>query len=322
MKRSNAKTPTFGDERGGPIPPPDLSDWKFAKHPPLRGQVAVVAGGTRGAGRAIAVALGVAGATVYVTGRSVPGRPATPGRPETILGTVGMIRDLGGKATPVRVDHTDESQVRSLFQRVRREQRGRLDILVNDIWGGEELVEWGKPPWELSWAKGRTMLERGIHTHILTSRYGVPLMVRRKRGLVVEITDGDHLQYRGSLFYDLVKTSVIRLALALDEEFDEAHLPNLTAIAVTPGFLRSEFMLDQFGVSEAHWREGGKGHRHWKASESPYYLGKAVAALAADPKVHRRSGKAVGTWDLARAYRFTDLDGTQPDWGKVFSEEP
>jgi NAD(P)-dependent dehydrogenase (short-subunit alcohol dehydrogenase family) len=232
-----------------------------------------------------------------------------------------MIRALGGTGIAIRVDHSHEAEVKALFERLRREQKGRLDILVNDIWGGEELTEWGKPPWELSWRKGREMLERGIFTHILTSRYGVPLMVRRKQGLVVEITDGAHQFYRGSLFYDLVKSSVIRLALGLHEEFEEVKLPRLSAVAVTPGFLRSEFMLDQFGVTEANWREGGKGHRHWPASESPYYLGKAIASLGADPAVHQRSGKVFGTWDLSRAYHFDDLDGTHPDWGKIFESE-
>jgi NAD(P)-dependent dehydrogenase (short-subunit alcohol dehydrogenase family) len=312
---------TFGAERGGPIPPPDFTGWELAKRTPLRGRVALVAGGTRGAGRAISIALAVAGATVYVTGRSVPGKRATPHRPETIVGTTEMIRQLGGKAIPVRVDHTRAPEVRALFERIRREQHGHLDILVNDIWGGEELCEWGKPPWELSWEKGRTMLERGILTHILTSRYGLPLMVRRNRGLVIEVTDGDHLRYRGSLFYDLVKTTVIRLVVALEEEFQEAHLPGLSAVAVTPGFLRSEFMLDNFGVTEANWRDGAREHPRWAASESPYFLGKGVAALASDPKVHRWSGKVVGSWRLAREYRFKDLDGTRPDWGKVFYGE-
>jgi NAD(P)-dependent dehydrogenase (short-subunit alcohol dehydrogenase family) len=295
--------------------------WAPARTKPLRGRVALVAGATRGAGRAIAVSLALAGAHVYATGRSTRGHPATPGRPETIDETVEMIRGLGGSATPVRVDHTDERQVRRLFERVAREQDGRLDILVNDIWGGEELTEWGKPPWEMSWKLGRTLLERAVFTHILTSRYGVPMMVRRRRGTVFEITDGDHQLYRGSLFYDLVKVSVIRLAFALHEEFEEAKLRRLSAIALTPGFLRSEFMLDRFGVTEANWRDGIDKARHFYASETPYYLGRTVVALAADPRVHRWSGKVLGTWTAARAYGFTDRDGTRPDWGKVFYGE-
>jgi short-subunit dehydrogenase len=188
---------------------------------------------------------------------------------------------------------------------------------VNDIWGGETLTEWGLPPWKLSWTKGREMVEQAVFTHILTSRYGVPLLVRRRRGLVVEVTDGAHFRYRGSLFYDFVKTSVIRLAYGLSEEFREAHLRRVTALAVTPGFLRSEYMLEQFGVTEANWRDGISKAPHFYASETPYFLGKAVAALAADPNVHRKSGKVFGSWQLAREYRFTDLDGSRPDWGKV-----
>jgi NAD(P)-dependent dehydrogenase (short-subunit alcohol dehydrogenase family) len=298
--------------------PPDMG-WKPARTKPLRGRVAVVAGGTRGAGRAIAVSLGLAGAFVYVTGRSVPGQLATPGRPETINETAQMIRHFGGTASSVRVDHSDESQVRRFFERVRREQHGRLDILVNDIWGGEELTEWGKPPWKMSWQLGRTMLERALFTHMITSRYGVPLMVRRKKGILFEVTDGDHQLYRGSLYYDLVKVSVIRFALAYHEEFEEAGLHRMSAVAVTPGFLRSEFMLDQFGVKEENWRDGlSRATPHFRYSETPYFLARGVVGIASDPRRHRFSGKVVGSWTLAREYRLTDLDGTRPDWGKVF----
>lgn len=310
-----------GDRRRAPpvrgLPTIDLSHWALRERRPLRGRVAVVAGGTRGAGRGIAVCLGAAGATVYVTGRSVRGSLATPGRPETIEETAEMISALGGTAIAMRVDHSQEREVRRLFDRVRRDQHGRLDILVNDIWGGETLTEWGLPPWKLSWTKGREMVEQAVFTHILTSRYGVPLLVRRRRGLVVEVTDGAHFRYRGSLFYDFVKTSVIRLAYGLSEEFREAHLRRVTALAVTPGFLRSEYMLEQFGVTETNWRDGISKAPHFYASETPYFLGKAVAALAADPNVHRKSGKVFGSWQLAREYRFTDLDGSRPDWGKV-----
>ena len=193
-----------------------------------------------------------------------------------------------------------------------------LDILVNDIWGGEELTEWGQPPWTMSYQLGRTMLERAVFSHILTSRYAVPLMVKRKRGLVVEVTDGDHLQYRGSFFYDLVKSTVIRLALAYHEEFVEAKLPHLSAVAVTPGFLRSEFMLDQFGVTEENWRDAVPKVRRFAASETPYFLGRAVVALAHDPRLHARSGKVFGSWTLAKEYGFTDRNGTRPDWGRAF----
>jgi NAD(P)-dependent dehydrogenase (short-subunit alcohol dehydrogenase family) len=302
-----------------PVSQPPNQGWTPARTKPLQGQVALVAGATRGAGRAIAVSLGIAGATVYATGRSRPGRPATPGRAETIDETVATIRGYGGRAIAVGVDHTDEAQVRRLFERVRREQRGRLDILVNDIWGGEELTEWGKPPWEMSWPRGREMLERAVFTHIITARHGLPLMVARKRGVVFEVTDGDHQLYRGSFYYDLVKTSVIRLALAFHEEFDEAKLRGMSSIAVTPGFLRSEFMLDQFGVTEANWRDGlARAPSDFRYSETPYLLARGVVALAADPERRRRSGGVVGSWTLAKEYRLTDLDGTRPDWGKVF----
>jgi NAD(P)-dependent dehydrogenase (short-subunit alcohol dehydrogenase family) len=315
-----ARRRTAGSASVPPSLPPNVN-WKPARTRPLSGQVAVVAGATRGAGRAIAVSLGIAGATVYVTGRSVPGHLATPGRPETIRETAALIEQYGGRAIPVRVDHTQEDQVRRLFERVRRAHRGRLDVLVNDIWGGEELVEWGKPPWEMSWKRGRAMLVRGIFTHLLTARYGVPLMVRRKRGIVFEITDGDHQMYRGSQFYDLVKVSVIRIAHGLHEEFEEAKLRGLSAIAVTPGFLRSEFMLDQFGVTEENWTEGVVHAPHFYASETPYYLGRAIVALASDPRVHAKSGRVFGTWTLAKEYGFTDRNGTRPDWGKVFYGE-
>jgi NAD(P)-dependent dehydrogenase (short-subunit alcohol dehydrogenase family) len=303
-----------------PVAQPANENWEPAVTRPLRGQVALVAGGTRGAGRAIAVALGIAGAFVYVTGRSTRGHPATRGRPETIDETAEIIRSFGGRAVAVRVDHSDEHGVRRLFDRVRRERRGRLDILMNDIWGGEDLIEWGKPPWAMSWPQGKELFERAVFTHIITSRYAVPLMVARKRGVIFEVTDGAHLDYRGSFFYDLVKTSVIRLALGLHEEFEEAHLRRMSAIAVTPGFLRSEYMLDLFGVSEENWREGiPKGGPHFRFSETPYLLARGVVALSADPRRRRYSGKVVGSWTLAKEYGFTDRDGTTPDWGRVFA---
>ena len=180
---------------------------------PLRNQVAVVAGATRGAGRGIARMLGAAGATVYCTGRSVRGRPATPGRPETIEETAELVTAEGGRGIAVRTDHTVESEVEQLFARVRAEA-GRLDVLVNDIWGGDALTEWGKPFWELSITQGQQMLERAVHSHLITSRHGAPLMIERDAGLIVEVTDGDTLGYRGNLFYDLAKNAVIRLAYA------------------------------------------------------------------------------------------------------------
>jgi NAD(P)-dependent dehydrogenase (short-subunit alcohol dehydrogenase family) len=283
---------------------------------PLTGKVAVVAGATRGAGRGIACMLGEAGATVYCTGRSVRGKPATQGRPETIEETAEMVSGYGGQGIAVQVDHSDEQQVQALFERVRAEQ-GRLDILVNDIWGGDELTEWEKPFWELDIAKGLLMQQRGVHTHIITSRYGVPLMVAARQGLVIEITDGDSPGYRGNLFYDLVKASVIRLALGMAEELRPY---GVTALALTPGFLRSEAMLDRFGVTEANWQDGAKVDPHFIASETPYFVGRAVAALAVDPDVFRRSGGVYSSWGLSDEYGFTDIDGRRPHWGRYYKE--
>ena len=283
----------------------------------LAGRIAVVAGATRGAGRAIAVSLGEAGATVYCTGRSTRGSLASgPERPETIDETAEMIGARGGHGVAVRVDHSDPEQVKRLFERVRQEQ-GKLDILVNDIWGGEKLIDFEHPFWEQSLENGLLMQRRAIHTHIITSYYAAPLMLSREQGLVVEVTDGATMDYRGSLFYDLAKTSVLRLAFALAEELRPR---GITALAVTPGFLRSEEMLDHFGVKEENWRDAIAKEAHFEFSETPYYLGRAVAALAADPNVSQRAGKAFGTWHLYKEYGFTDLDGTQPDWGRHYEE--
>ena len=281
---------------------------------PLRDRVAVVAGATRGAGRGIARMLGAAGATVYCTGRSVHGQPATPGRPETLEETAELVAAEGGRGIAVRTDHTAESDVEALFARVRAEA-GRLDVLVNDIWGGDALTEWGTPFWELSTHKGQEMLERAVHTHIITSRHGVPLMVERDTGLIVEVTDGDTLGYRGNLFYDLAKNAVIRLAYAMAADL-RAH--NVTALAITPGFLRSEAVLDHFGVTEANWRDAIKDDEYFAESETPCYVGRAIAALAADPNVAAKAGGLFSSWDLAKEYGFTDVDGRQPDWGTFF----
>ncbi len=281
---------------------------------PLEGQVAVVAGATRGAGRGIASMLGEAGATVYCTGRSVRGRPATAGRPETIEETAELVTELGGRGVWVQVDHSVEEQVEALFARVKRDE-GRLDVLVNDVWGGDALTEWGKPFWELSCQKGLAMLGQAVHTHIITSRHGAPLMIEGGRGLIVEITDGDFLGYRGNLFYDLVKVGVIRLAYDMSVDL-RAH--DVTALAVTPGFLRSEAMLDHFGVTEANWLDAVKKDPHFAESESPAFVGRAVAALAADPDVSAKAGRVWASGTLGREYGFQDVDGRQPDWGAYF----
>lgn len=270
----------------------------------------MVAGATRGAGRGIARMLGEAGATVYCTGRSTRESPA-PGRPETIQETAELVTAAGGVGIPVRADHRNDADVQALFARVKSES-GRLDLLVNDIWGGDELSEW-QPFWTLDLAKGFEMLDTAVRTHIRTSRFGAPLLVEQRSGLIVEITDGDHAGYRGTLFYDLVKMATIRLAFAMAEEL-APH--GVTALAVTPGFLRSEAMLERFGVSEANWRDGVAKDRGFAASETPCYVGRAVAALAADPNVHAKTGRVFASWTLAREYGFTDLDGSQPHWNE------
>ena len=283
---------------------------------PLKGKVALVAGATRGAGRGIACMLGEAGATVYCSGRSTRGRPASGDRPETIEETAELVTRFGGIGIAARVDHTEPAEVEALLARVRAEQ-GRLDVLVNDVWGGDAFVEWGKPFWEHDLANGLLLLRQAVHSHVITSHYSVPLLLATGGGLLVEVTDGDTLEYRGNFYYDLVKTTVIRLAFGQAQELGP-H--GVTAVALTPGFLRSEMMLDHFGVTEANWREGAQRDPHFIASETPFYIGRAVAALAADPQVSVKSGQALSTWGLMRQYGFRDLDGSQPDWGRYFDE--
>ena len=216
----------------------------------------------------------------------------------------------------MQVDHTVPEQVAALFAQIEREQAGRLDLLVNDVWGGDALTDWSKRFWEQSLSDGLLMQQRAVHSHLITSYYGVPLLIARRQGLVVEITDGDTLDYRGNLFYDLAKNSAIRLAIALAHEL-RPH--NVAAVALTPGFLRSEAMLDHFGVTEATWREAAARDPHFIASETPHYIGRAVVALAADPNVMVKSGQALATWHLVHEYGFTDADGSQPDWGAYFA---
>ncbi len=285
--------------------------------------MALVAGATRGAGRGIAVALGEAGATVYCTGRSTRKRGATPGRPETIEETAELVTAAGGRGIAVRVDHTEPSEVKKLAARIRREHKG-LDILVNDVWGGDALTEFGKPFWKTKLEDGLRMLKQAIHSHIITAHYAAPLMLRRQ-GIIFEITDGDAFYYRGNIYYDLVKISVIRLAFAMSRELRKR---GMTAVALTPGFLRSEAVLQHYGVSEANWKDVGKRKKpslnskdqndapdDFMVSESPRYVGRAVVALAADRKVKQKSGRVFSSWALAKEYGFTDVDGTRPDWG-------
>src|SRR5215208_4120878 len=255
----------------------------------LEGKVAVVAGATRGAGRGIACMLGEAGATVYCTGRSVRGRPNTTGyfagRPEHIDETAEMVTARGGVGIAVQVDHLEERQVAALFERVAGEQRGRLDVLVNDI--SEGVAHDWKPFWEVSLEKGFRALRQGVHSHVIAARYAAPLMVARRRGLIVEVGDGDTSGYRGTLFYDLVKVAVSRLAYAMAEELRPR---GVAALALTPGFMRTETILEHFGVTEATWRGAGAKDPTFLHSETPYFVGRAVAALAADPNVLRKSG--------------------------------
>ena len=284
---------------------------------PLRNRIALVAGATRGAGRGIACALGEAGATVYCTGRSVRGAAATPGRPETIEETAELVNARGGRGIAVRTDHTVPAQVLALVQRIRAEQGG-LDVLVNDVWGGDALTEWGKPLWEHSLDNGLLMLERAIHSHIITSHYAIPLMFGRDGALLVEVTDGTSPAYRGNIFYDLVKSSVIRLAVGLGYEL---RARGVTAVAITPGFLRSEAMLARFGVTEETWREQTKRDPHFAESETPLFVGRAVAALAADPRHWRRNGAALTSWELSDEYGFVDADGRRPHWGRYIAAQ-
>ncbi|MFF7341786.1 SDR family oxidoreductase [Streptomyces sp. NPDC008163] len=244
---------------------------------PLAGRVALVAGGTRGGGRGIAVELGAAGATVYVTGRSSAAGRSDLDRPETIEETVEMIAAVGGRGIPVRTDHSRPDEVRALVDRIAAEQGGRLDILVNSVWGGDPLTDWERPLWEQDLDTGLRLMRRAVETHVITSRFALPLMVARRSGLVVEVTDGNTARYRGSFFYDLAKSAVIRLAVAQAAEL-KAH--GVAAVAITPGFLRSEAMLEGFGVTEANWRDGAAKDAHFAYSETPAYLGRAVAALA------------------------------------------
>jgi NAD(P)-dependent dehydrogenase (short-subunit alcohol dehydrogenase family) len=231
-------------------------------------------------------------------------------RPETIQETADIVTAGGGHGIAVRVDHTVPGEVARLFERV-----GELDILVNDIWGGDDLVEWGKKLWETKLEDGLTLIDRAIKTHIITSYYGLPRM--RPGGLVVEITDGNAYFYRGHFFYDLVKTTVIRMAFALSQELKER---DITALAVTPGFLRSEWMLDHFGVTEANWRDAAKKVKPFIASETPLFVGRSVAALAADPNVRAKNGRVFASWDLAEEYSVTDADGTRPHFVRWLQE--
>jgi NAD(P)-dependent dehydrogenase (short-subunit alcohol dehydrogenase family) len=286
----------------------------------LAGRIALVSGATRGGGRGIAIALGEAGATVYATGRSTRERRSEIDRPETIEETAELVTAAGGEGIAVAVDHLVPDQVRALIERIGSDH-GRLDVLVNDIWGAEHLFEWDTPVWEHDLDRGLRLLRLAIDTHLITSHHALPLLVRDPGGLVVEVTDGtaaynaDH--YRVSMFYDLAKTAVIRLAWAQAQELGSHEG---TAVALTPGWMRSELMLEHYGVSESNWREGAERTPHFCISETPRYVGRAVAALAGDPNRSRWNGQSLSSGQLAQVYGFTDLDGTRPDCWRYMVE--
>lgn len=248
-----------------------------------------------------------------MSGRSTAGRPSEYGRPETVEETAGLVTAAGGRGVAVVADHLEPGQVAALVERIDAEQ-GRLDVLVNDIWGGEHLFEWDSPVWEHDLDRGLRLLRLAVDTHAVTSHFALPLMLRRPGGLVVEMTDGtadyNATRYRNSFFYDLAKSAVLRMAFSLGHELGPR---GATAVALTPGWLRSEMMLEAFGVAEENWRDALERVPHFAISESPAYVGRAVAALAADPEVARWNGRSLSSGQLAGVYGFTDLDGSRPD---------
>jgi NAD(P)-dependent dehydrogenase (short-subunit alcohol dehydrogenase family) len=279
----------------------------------LEGKVALVAGATRGAGRGIAVELGAAGATVYVTGRTTRDWQSEYARPETIEETAELVSAAGGKGIAVRIDHLVSDEVRALVERIRTEQ-GRLDILVNDVWGGEKLFEWNKPVWDHDLENGLRLLHLAIDTHLITAHYALPLLIERPGGLLVEVTDGtaeyNSTHYRLSPFYDLAKVAVNRMAWAHAKDL-APH--GATSVSITPGWLRSEMMLEAFGVTEDTWHDATAKVPHFVISETPRFVGRAVAALAADPERARWNGQSLSSGGLSQVYGFTDLDGSRPD---------
>jgi NAD(P)-dependent dehydrogenase (short-subunit alcohol dehydrogenase family) len=280
---------------------------------PLAGRIALVAGATRGAGRGIAVELGAAGATVYVTGRTTRDRRSEYNRPETIEETAELVTQAGGTGIAVPTDHLVPEQVEALVARIDTEQ-GRLDVLVNDIFGGDFLAEWSVPVWEHSLDDGLRLLRLAIDTHLITAHYALPLLIRNRGGLVAEITDGtaeyNAENYRLNVYYDLAKVTPIRLARSWAHELRE-H--GATAVCVTPGWLRSELMLDTYEVTEDNWRDALAKVPHFAISETPRFIGRGIAALAADPDRSRWNAKSTSSGELAKAYGVRDLDGSQPD---------
>jgi NAD(P)-dependent dehydrogenase (short-subunit alcohol dehydrogenase family) len=278
----------------------------------LKGRIALVAGATRGAGRGIARALGEAGATVYCTGRSVKGKPSPYRRPETIDETAAMITAAGGKAVAVRVDHTNEVQVKALFRRIRRAHR-RLDIVVDSVAGEDPLMGVYGFLWQADLSTADAIFRQGLTSRIITAKHAALAMMPARRGLIVEVTEADMIGGGGNPMAQAVKTAQKVLPLLWAAEL-APH--GIAALAVTPGFLRSESMLQHFGVTEDNWRDGGKKDSNFLQSESPLFVGRAIAALAADPNVRARTGMLFGSWELARDYGVKDYDGHRPDWGR------
>ena len=278
----------------------------------LEGKVALVAGATRGAGRGIAVELGAAGATVYCTGRTTRTARSEMNRPETIEETAALVDEAGGRGIAVRVDHLVPDEVRALVARIENEQ-GALHILVNDIFGATR-IEWNKSVWESDLDHGLRTLRLAVDTHAITSHFAIPLLIKTPGGLVVEVNDGtaeyNASNYRNSFFYDLTKAAVLRMAFALGHELTPYRA---TAVSLTPGWLRSEAMLEAYGVTESNWRDATAIQPHFAISESPAFVGRAVASLAQDPGVSRWNGQSLSSGQLAKVYGFTDLDGSQPD---------
>ena len=285
----------------------------------LGNKVALVAGATRGAGRGIAVQLGAAGATVYVTGRTTRQARSEMNRPETIEETAALVDQAGGRGIAVRVDHLVPDEVRALAARIDREH-GALHVLVNDIWGATKM-EWNKTVWESDLEYGLRTLRLAVDTHAITNHFALPLLIKHPGGLVVEVTDGtddyNASHYRVSFFFDVAKAAVNRMAFALAHEL-RPH--GGTAVSLTPGWLRSEAMLDAYGVTEATWREATTRSPHFAISETPAYVGRAMVALAQDPDVARWNGKSLSSGQLARIYGFTDVDGSQPDAWRYLTE--
>ncbi|WP_199428992.1 SDR family oxidoreductase [Qaidamihabitans albus] len=287
------------------------------------GKVAVVTGATRGCGRAIAVELGRLGATVFVTGRTTRERRSPIGRPETIEETAELVAAAGGRGIPVRCDFTSVSEVDALRDRIESEVDGRLDVLVDDVWGGDPFVDFGSAYWDSDLDRALSVVRNGVETHLIALHRLLPLLVRRPGGLVVEVTDGDNDDYVGAgIPYYLVKSGVRALGRALGAELAE-H--SCTGLAVSPGFLRSEAMLEHFGVTEENWRDAVTDPAipdgpDFAVSETPYYLARGVAALATDPDVARLAGRTLASWTLMHTYGHTDLDGSRPDFGRWFRE--